>query len=463
MQRLLIPFFALVMSGSAAVAQTITLTYLVDDIQTDSDSLLALVDAYMKQHPDVTIQVELRPGGADGDNIVKTRLATGDMTDLFSYNAGSLLQALHPSETLVDLSGQPFMSNVVDSFKPTVSQGEAVYGVPTQTGMGGGMLYNKAVFQKLGLEVPKTWDQFVANNKKIADAGITPVAASFASGNTWTAQLFVLADYYNVQQEEPGFAEKYTANKIDIATDPAALAGFQHLQQGHDLSWWQKDAATATYDDAIALLATGQAAQYSMLTFALSEIQKNFPDQVDDIGFFAQPGNVASNNGVTMWMPPAAYLFGKMLMAMISAAMVIVLLLGLAVGVAHVSLTLGQAAALLLTGTLGVLPFCALGMLVGTMIKGQGARTAANRTGVAELPPGPHRHARAGRHPRADHATRVGAVRIHCRLPMAGRASPAPQWLKSRRQYRTAIVGCTHESSGMVATQVDPRRGFFRS
>ncbi len=72
-------------------------------------------------------------------------------------------------------------------------------------------------------------------------------------------------------------------------------------------------------------------------------------------------------------MPPAAYLLGKMLMAMIAAAIVILLLLGLAVGVAHVSLTVGQAAALLVTGTLGVLPFCALGMLVGTLIKGQGA------------------------------------------------------------------------------------------
>ncbi|MEO6228334.1 MAG: ABC transporter permease [Thermomonas sp.] len=72
-------------------------------------------------------------------------------------------------------------------------------------------------------------------------------------------------------------------------------------------------------------------------------------------------------------MPPAAYLLGKMLMAMMAAAAVILLLLVLAVGMAHVSITMGQAAALLLTGTLGVLPFCALGMLVGTLIKGQGA------------------------------------------------------------------------------------------
>ena len=72
-------------------------------------------------------------------------------------------------------------------------------------------------------------------------------------------------------------------------------------------------------------------------------------------------------------MPPGAYLLGKMLMAMLAAAVVIVLLLLMSVTMAHVSLTGMQAGMLLLTGVLGVLPFCALGMLVGTLIKGQGA------------------------------------------------------------------------------------------
>jgi ABC-2 type transport system permease protein len=72
-------------------------------------------------------------------------------------------------------------------------------------------------------------------------------------------------------------------------------------------------------------------------------------------------------------MPPGAYLLGKMLMAMLAAAVVIVLLLIMSVTMAHVVLTAGQASQLLLTGVLGVLPFCALGMLVGTLIKGQGA------------------------------------------------------------------------------------------
>ena len=72
-------------------------------------------------------------------------------------------------------------------------------------------------------------------------------------------------------------------------------------------------------------------------------------------------------------MPPGAYLLGKMLMAMAASAVVILMLLSMAMSVGHVKLSLLQAGALLLTGTLGVLPFCALGMFVGTLIKGQGA------------------------------------------------------------------------------------------
>ena len=72
-------------------------------------------------------------------------------------------------------------------------------------------------------------------------------------------------------------------------------------------------------------------------------------------------------------MPPGAYLLGKMLMAMAAAAVVIVLLLAMGLVLGHVDLSAPHMLWLLLTGVLGVLPFCALGMLVGTLIKGQGA------------------------------------------------------------------------------------------
>ena len=126
----------------------------------------------MALHPNVTITIESRPGGTDGDNIVKTRLATGEMTDIFWYNSGSLLQALNPSETLVDLSNEPFIENIVESFLPTVSQNGQIFGVPSQTAMGGGILYNKRIYEELGLSVPTTWEEFAANNEAIKEAGL---------------------------------------------------------------------------------------------------------------------------------------------------------------------------------------------------------------------------------------------------------------------------------------------------
>jgi raffinose/stachyose/melibiose transport system substrate-binding protein len=280
----------------------------VDDSQNSQDTTKALVAAYEALHPNVTINIENRPQGGDGDNVVKTRLATGDMDDLFFYNSGSLLQALKPSETLVDLSQEPFMANVVDSFKPTVSQNGQIFGVPTGTALGGGILYNKKVYQQLGLSVPKTWAEFEANNEKIKAAGIIPVVATYGPNSTWTSQLFVLADYYNVQQALPNFAQDYTANKIKFANTPIAMEGFNYLQEGFQKGWYQKDFATTTFEQGLKLLADGKAAHYPMLSFALSTIAANSPDKVNDIGFFAQPGTDASKNGATIWMPAGTYI-----------------------------------------------------------------------------------------------------------------------------------------------------------
>jgi raffinose/stachyose/melibiose transport system substrate-binding protein len=293
---------------SAPTAAPVTMTYLVDDSQNSQDTTKALVAAYEALHPNVTINIESRPGGTDGDNIVKTRLSTGDMDDLFFYNSGSLLQALHPTDTLVDISKEPFMANVVESFLPTVSQGGQVFGVPTGTALGGGILYNKKVFSQLGLSVPKTWADFEANNDKIKAAGIAPVIATYGANSTWTSQLFVLADYFNVAQAVPTFAADYTANKAKYATTPAAMAGFTYLQEGLQKGWYQKDYATTTFEQGLKLLADGKGAQYPMLSFALSTIAANSPTEVNDIGFFAQPGTDATKNGATIWMPAGTYI-----------------------------------------------------------------------------------------------------------------------------------------------------------
>ncbi len=293
-------------ASASAAAEPVTLSFYTDDNAVTTARIAGLIDAYTALHPEVTIEVETHPGGTEGDNLVKTRLATGEMSDIFYYNSGSLLQALNPSETLVDISGEPFIANIVESYLPTVSAGDAIFGVPTEGSLGGGILYNKKIYADLGLEIPKTWTEFAANNEAIKAAGIAPVGGTF--GDTWTSQLFVLANNYNVLAEVPDFAEQYTANEAHYSDTPAALAGFKRLEEAFQKEWWQEDFGADKFEDGLEMLATGEIAHYPMLTFGVGTIAENFPDQLEDVGFFAQPGDDAAKNGATIWMPAATYI-----------------------------------------------------------------------------------------------------------------------------------------------------------
>jgi raffinose/stachyose/melibiose transport system substrate-binding protein len=290
-------------SGGGAAVE---ITFLVDNSDQTYKPAKALADAFNATKTGVTVNVETRPQGADGDNIVKTKLATGDMADVFQYNSGSLLQALDPAKNLVPLTDEPYMSSVLDGFKPAVTTDGQVYGVPFGTAMGGGILYNKDVFSKLGLSVPKTWDEFQANNAKIKAAGIDPVIQSY--GDTWTSQLFVLADYYNVNAANPDWAQQYTANDPNAKyTKEPAIQGFQRLQEVHDKGYVNKDFASIKLDKALNYLVSGKGAQYPMLTFAVASYVGADPSSASKIGFFAQPGDDAATNGLTAWTSSGLY------------------------------------------------------------------------------------------------------------------------------------------------------------
>ncbi|MBW7459261.1 extracellular solute-binding protein, partial [Paenibacillus sepulcri] len=190
--------------------------------------------------------------------------------------------------------------------KTTVTASGKVFGVPVGTTVVGAVLYNKKVYADLGLEIPRTWDEFMANNEKIKAAGKTAVIGTYK--DTWTSQLLILGDYYNVQSQNASFADDYTANKAKYATTPAALRGFEKIEDVYKRGYMNKDFLATTYDAGLKMLAEGDGVHYPMLTSALDSIFQNFPDKINDIGVFPEPSDSADINGLTVWMPSALYL-----------------------------------------------------------------------------------------------------------------------------------------------------------
>ena len=297
---------ALALSFALPAFAEVKLTFLVDNAPATVKASEALAAAFHAKNPDISVEIESRPGGGEGDNIVKTRLATEEMTDIFMYNSGSLFQALNPKKNLVEVSAESFQANVHDTFKKVVSIEGKVYGAPIQTGMGGGVLYNRKIYEKLNLQVPKTWAEFQKNNAAIKAAGIAPVIQTFK--DTWTSQLFVLGDFFNVQAVEPDFADRYTNNKAKFASSPAALKGFLHQEDVFKAGFLNKDFASAGYEDGLRMVAKGEGAHYPMLTFAIGTLATNYKENINDVGFFALPGDDAAKNGLTVWVPAGLYI-----------------------------------------------------------------------------------------------------------------------------------------------------------
>ena len=289
-----------------ASAEGTTLTLLIDN--TSPTAGIEAVAALAKEKLGIDLEIEVRPGGAEGENIVRTRLAAGEMADLCYFNSGSLLSSLNPAQNFVDLTEMPYMSTFSDSYKVTVTVDDRVYGVPSGSSFVGAWLYNKAVYKELGLEVPHTWADLMANCEKIKAAGKTAVIASF--GDDWSSQLILLADFYNVQKENPNFAQDFNNNKAKYATDPAAFKAFQKMAEVYQKGYMNKDYNTNTYDYALQMLVNGDGVQYPMLTNAITNVEKNFGrEAADNIGVFGQPGDNPDDHGLTVWLPNSIYVF----------------------------------------------------------------------------------------------------------------------------------------------------------
>jgi len=285
----------------------VTISFLTQNDAVTTKTAKDFIAGFEKANPNITVKLDTQPAGTQGDNLMKTKLSTGNMDDVFNYNSGSLLQALNPDTQLVDLSDQSWVKDLSKDFKSVVSTDKGLYGAPTGTSLAGAVMYNKKVYAKLGLSIPTSWSEFMANSEKIKaqDPDVAPIIQTY--GDTWTSQLFVLGDFANVIKAQPNWAKQYTANKAKYV-NPPALEGFQHQEDAAKADLFNKDFASITNVQGMKMLAEGTGAQYPMLTSTIGTVVQNNPDNVDDIGVFALPADNASDTQLTVWQPGGMYI-----------------------------------------------------------------------------------------------------------------------------------------------------------
>ncbi len=280
--------------------EEVTITMMVGNDQdtTGLDAVFAIAEEKLGIHVEVENRVD--------ETVLKTRLASGDATDIVAYNSGALLAAQNPADYYLPLNDYPEITDRLDdTYEECVTVDGVTYGVPLCSGTIGCILYWKPLYEELGLEIPKTWDEFLANCETIKESGYNAVLS--ADAKTSSTQLIFLGDYYNVLAEDPTFTEEFEAGRVKYATNEAAFKSWQkyedvlpYLQDGHE---------ACGLEDGYDLFASGESAHWIYMTSILPSMYDIYGAEVtDNIGLFAIPGDDPENVGLTTWQPESLYI-----------------------------------------------------------------------------------------------------------------------------------------------------------
>jgi raffinose/stachyose/melibiose transport system substrate-binding protein len=202
-----------------------------------------MADAYMAEHPNVTIDINVMENEAF-KAAIQTNIQAGDVPDLFQSWGGGVLRDQVAAGAVQDITEAA--ADYVDDLSPGVTgffnvDGK-LYGLPYNQSLVG-IWYNKDLFEQAGItETPTTWDELLQDVQTLKDAGITPIAVG--AGDKWPAHF-----WYSYLMVRLGGADAMN----QIAADnnwsvPAVIQAGEHVQELVALEPFQDGFLGAVWD-----------------------------------------------------------------------------------------------------------------------------------------------------------------------------------------------------------------------
>ncbi|MBM7650828.1 ABC transporter substrate-binding protein [Neobacillus cucumis] len=237
-----------------------------------------LIKKFEKENPTIDV-VQSNP--PDATTVLKTRVAKRDIPDVMGTGGDISYSDIAKAGAFKEVTNDKLLNDIQPAYismLKDISKQDKVYGIP-YVANADAVIYNKAIFKELGLQVPKTWDEFIAVAEKVKAAGKIPFYFTFK--DAWTA-----LPAYNVlaaNTQEKDFFKKLDAKKATfVKGHQEATKKFLEL-----LKYGNKDQTGKAYNDGNVAFAKGESAMYLQGIWAIPEIKKANPNI--DLGVFPYP------------------------------------------------------------------------------------------------------------------------------------------------------------------------------
>ena len=234
------------------------------------------------------------------------KLATDEAYDVIFTYAFSGASQFNPKDNFANLADQPWVANLNEAGKSFMSYDGTLYGAPFCGSAAIGIVYNKDVFAQNGLEIPTTPEEMDAVCKALVAKGITPFF--MAGGDNWPIIQAMSAEWPSMWMAQPDLLDRLNSNQVRWDEVPAVTNVFKKLESYVKNGYFNKDAATASYDMSIEAVATGTAAMVYQGAWMAGEIEKKFPGA--NVGMFAPP-NETGDSQIALASCNAMYVYSK--------------------------------------------------------------------------------------------------------------------------------------------------------
>lgn len=264
-----------------------------------------IINQYKSKNPNVQFDVQITDVN-QYDNIISTRIATKNLTDLIMHNVVDVAKKYAAERNFVDLSDQPFAQRLA---APEFSKIRGkIYCMPfSASGPALGILYNKKIFSDLQLPIPKNYDELISSCEKMKQKGITPFY--FANKAGWCAQLWPLTTLCEFTKGTD-IMDKINMNKLkhkDVPEFEKALQmGLDFVKKGYA----NKDQMSADWESIGPAILSGKYGMVAFGSFAAGAFSANkeVADRIaKETALFASPGvedpdmAMGSVQGLFLW------------------------------------------------------------------------------------------------------------------------------------------------------------------
>jgi raffinose/stachyose/melibiose transport system substrate-binding protein len=241
-----------------------------------------LLGIFESQNPGIDV-IQTAHKSTEYNTILSAALSGGSGPDVFMARTYGGLETFAQSGYLEPLDARiPELKNFSDAARrgaASVSDGK-IYGVPiaSQTLF---VFYNTEIYSKLGLQIPKTWAQFLANCEAVKKAGITPIG--HGGKDAWILEIMLgtlCPNFYG----GTSFYDKVVKGETNFL-DPVFVAAVDRL---NELKPYVPDMFMGvSYDDARSLFINEQSAHFIGGSFEAGYFSSQNPSLKYDL--FAPP------------------------------------------------------------------------------------------------------------------------------------------------------------------------------